>query len=107
MSLIFVFIILNQAYYYCLVYLHQETRRISPGGGGLEMKLTLTNRIHPGTRRTSHGLFTRRPGDFLLGGGLRIEVDIDKENISRYQENISWSNHRETRRFSPWGGAGE
>ena len=63
-----------------------------------------SKRISPGTRRSSSGLFTRRPGDFLLGGGLWNEVGIDQENISRYQENISRSIHRETRRISPGGG---
>ena len=57
-----------------------------------------SKRISPGTRRSSSGLFTRRPGDFLLGGGN--EVGIDHENISRYQENISRSIHWETRRIS-------
>ena len=39
-------------------------------------------------------LLVYSPGDqeiFSWGGGLGNEVDIDQENISRYQENISWS----------------
>ena len=39
-------------------------------------------------------LLVYSPGDqeiFSWGGGLGNEVDIDQENISHYQENISWS----------------
>ena len=50
----------------------------------------ITERESPVTRRLSNGLFTRRPGDFLLGGG-------------RLRMNFAWTrrNSSSTRRSSP------
>ena len=66
--------------------IHQETRRFSPG-----------------TRKSSPGPFTRRPGDYLLGGAknsprenflvpddhLLVLSPRDQEIFSWYQEKIS------------------
>ena len=65
-------------------FIHQETRRKSPGGGGGQKKL---------------------PGDNLPVQGeiLLVSCRMDQEKISLYQEIISWFIHQETRIKSPGG----